>query len=252
MAENEKLVQAMQAMKSDPQKNSVAFANELFYVKLITPVSINPEPKNGQVAPGSVISYITLHDKEKDKNFILTFTDRDEYLKYFKAGSTQIMRHTYRELASITMSHNRFDGFIIDPMGENVAVTRELMTKLATAIGADKNVQLEQEKLDLSLENSYNAAEEVSEELKSALDEYFKQNDAINAAWLFYSKRQNEEKPVLVCAVDFEGNMAQIFSGIVNALGKKIAVGESFGLISAKDNVAAEAIKNISPIYTKK
>ena len=248
MAENEKLVKAMQEMKSDPKGKSGAFVDELFKASLITPVSISPEPKNGNIAPGSVISYITLHDKEKDKNFIMTFTDRDEYLKYFKPGSTQIMRHTYKELVSITMNHNRFDGFIIDAMGENVAVTRELMTKLAKSMGG---MDVQQEKLDLSAENAYNAADSVSEDIKNALVDYFEHTDEVNAAWLLYSKRKGEEKPVLVCVIDFEGDMQKVFSNTVTAVQSKLAVGETIGLISSKDKVAAEAIKSITPIYTK-
>ncbi len=248
MAENEKLVKAMRDMKNDPQNKSGAFVDELFNISLITPVSINPQPKNGVVAPGSVISYITLHDGEKDKNFIMAFTDRDEYLKYFKAGSTQIMRHTYKELVSITMNHNRFDGFIIDAKGENVAVTREFMRRIAKAtVGVD----VQNEKLDLSTANAYNAADTVKEELKDTLTDYFAHTENIKACWLLFSKRQNEPEPVLVCVLDFDGDMRDTFSGVINAVKAKLDVGQTIGMISADDKIAAEAIKNIKPIYQK-
>ena len=248
MAENEKLVKAMQEMKNAPAEKSGAFVDELFNSSLITPVSITPEPKNGVVAPGSVISYITLHDDEKDKNFIMNFTDRVDYLKYFKSGSTQIMRHTYRELVSVVMNHNRFDGFIIDARGENVAVTRDLMTKIANSMG---QMDVQNEKLDLSPENAYSAADTADPAIKETIVDYFKHNENIKACWLLYSKRQNEKDPVLVCVLDFDGDMRDVFSGTVNSVKSKLAVGQTIGMISSKDNVVSEAIKNIKPIYQK-
>lgn len=248
MAENEKLLNAMREMKQDPKNKSGAFVDELFRASLITPVTVSPEPKDGVIAPGSVLSYITLHNEEKDHNFIMTFTDRDEYLKYFKPGSTQIMRHTYKELVSIVMNHNRFDGFVIDPVGENVAVTREVMTQIANAMGG---IDVQSEKLDLSANNALNAADNVREDIKAALIDYFEHTENIKKCWLLYSKRQNEDKPVLVCVLDFDGDMRDTFSGVINALKVKLGNGETIGMISANDKVAADAVAGLTPIYQK-
>ena len=80
MAENEKLVELMKAVKADLKANINEFVTELINpeTRLIVPVSINPEPKDGVVAPGSVVSYITYHNEERDHNLILTFTDISE------------------------------------------------------------------------------------------------------------------------------------------------------------------------------
>ena len=250
MAENEKLVELMKAVKADLKANINEFVTELINpeTRLIVPVSINPEPKDGVVAPGSVVSYITYHNEERDHNLILTFTDISEYRKYFPKGSTQILKHTYNELVSIVMNHNRFDGFIIDIVGENFAISRDTIKQIA-----DSHIKMvaETEKINANDPDALLPAKDVKEEIISALIAHCKETEDINACWLMTSKRQNQAERTLVFVVDFDGDVQNTFAGIARAVGRQLETNQTIGMMSAKDKMAEKVIADLEPVYKK-
>ncbi|MBQ8940916.1 MAG: enhanced serine sensitivity protein SseB C-terminal domain-containing protein [Firmicutes bacterium] len=245
MAENENLIKSIQELKKGGKP--IDFANELTKAVLYVPVSITPEPVEGVVQPNSVVSYITINEKEQDKNLIMAFTSRDEYVKYFKPGSTQIIKHTYNELRSVIMNHE-FDGFLIDVMGENIAVTRETMIQIARAMAP---MQVQQEKLSINGPDALVPAENVSEGFKRALEGFLKTAENISRCWIMQATRENDDTPTKVCVVEFTGSMEETFRGIASAVNITLDQGRSIGLISYEDKVAAKAVENIAPFYTK-
>ena len=247
MADNETLVRAMQDMKKQSEKNTGTFVTELLRSNFLVPVSITPEPVDDKVQPGSVVSYITLREPTQDKQLIMAFTSYDEYLKYFKQGATQILRHSYNELRSLIMNRG-FDGFLIDVNGENVAVTKETMINIARA-AAPMTVQ--QEKIHISGPNAITPADDVSDEFKKALSTYLGNTENIKKCWLMQTKRENRPETTIVCVLDFEGDMPETFKGVASAVNRLLASGQSIGMISAADKVAAAAVEGVEPFYTK-
>ena len=242
-----RLVKAMREMKANSDnKYKNFFVAELTRTEFIVPVNISPEPENGKIKKGSVISYMALRDSN-DRKMMLCYTSKGEHDK-FATGANFLIKQTYSQICSVVKA-KQFDGFIIDPAGENVAVSNQIMEAISESVP----LQVSNEKVQM--EGDHAALEPAGsvalDELKAALKEYLESKSEINKCWLMQTMRENEKTPTLVVVLDFEGEIGSVFNGIAVLLKKYMRTGETLGFMSVKDNVAADAVSDVEPFFAR-
>ena len=245
------LVTAMQEMKAHKGDSAYSnnFVRELMFTKFYMPVNIDPPLDDSGVAkPGTKISYISINNKNDGKNLLITFTSREEYNKFFdKQRSTNIMMHPYAELKQLALSKD-FDGFVIDPAGENVAVTKELINKIDQS---RPNMVVKTEKVSAPEGQApLLPAQNINKEFAARLKKFFEEEqEGVTRCWLMQTTRPNEPMPTLVLVLDFEGSQPVIFDKVAQAMRSNIRVNDTIGMMSVKDSVAAAAVEGVEAFF---
>lgn len=137
---NPKLVQAMQDLKKhdNPYTRGV-LAAALMDAKLLSPIQRQTllMEKDG---PTSRIKFEDIQNTEGEK-FYLAFTDVDEYAKWDENGKhDQALIMTMEDFGNILIRNiNDLKGFVVNPYGENVSITKDLLLSLLKQREAKQN-----------------------------------------------------------------------------------------------------------------
>ncbi len=137
---NPKLVQAMQDLKKhdNPYTRGV-LAAALMDARLLSPIQRQTvlTEKDG---PSARIKFEDIQNTEGEK-FYLAFTDMDEYAKWNDDGKhNQALIMTMEDYGNILIRHiNDLRGFVINPYGENVSITKDLLLSLLKQREAKEN-----------------------------------------------------------------------------------------------------------------
>lgn len=137
---NPKLVQAMQDLKKhdNPYTRGV-LAAALMDARLLSPIqrqTIMAE-KDG---PTTRIKFEDIQNTEGEK-FYLAFTDFDEYAKWNDDDRhNQALIMTMEDFGNILIRQiNDLRGFVVNPYGENVSITKDLLLSLLKQREAKQN-----------------------------------------------------------------------------------------------------------------
>lgn len=128
---NPKLVAAMREMvehNTDNTRSKMAAA--LMDARLLSPVE-RQTVITEQAGPSTRIRFEDIQNTEGEK-YYLCFTDLDEYAKWNDDGkhnSALIM--TMEDFGNLLIRNiNDYKGFVVNPYGENVSITKELLLSL--------------------------------------------------------------------------------------------------------------------------
>lgn len=128
---NPQLVQAIRAMiKNDTNKSRSAMAAALMDAKLLSPIqkeTVLMEKKG----PSTRIRFEDIQNTEGDK-YYLAFTDMEEYNKWNEDGThDQALIMTMEDFGNILIRQiNDLKGFVINPYGENLSISKGLLLSL--------------------------------------------------------------------------------------------------------------------------
>lgn len=128
---NPKLIQALQDMKKhDNLYTRGVMAQELMQARLLSPIQTQTllTEKDG---PSTRIRFMDIANTEGEK-FYMAFTDLDEYAKWNSDGKhNQALIMTMEEYGNILIRNiNDLKGFVINPYGENVSISKSLLLSL--------------------------------------------------------------------------------------------------------------------------
>ena len=128
---NPKLIQAMQDLKKhDNAYTRGVFAEALMEAHLLSPIERQTllTEKEG---PSTRIRFEHIQNTEGEK-FYLGFTDMDEYSKWNSDEKhNQALIMTMQEYGNILIRQiNDLKGFVINPYGENISVSKTLLLSL--------------------------------------------------------------------------------------------------------------------------
>lgn len=128
---NPKLVQAMQdVVKNDNAYTRGVMAAALMNAKLLSPI-LRETVLMEQKGPATRIKFEDIQNTEGDR-YYLAFTDMDEYNKWNEDGSHgQALIMTMEDFGNILIRNvNDLKGFVINPYGENVSISKSLLLSL--------------------------------------------------------------------------------------------------------------------------
>lgn len=131
---NDSLLESIHKAKQDSsQENTVKMLNEVVKAKLLAPVSLDREPEasgeDGQVVleKDTTISFEMIKAKNGDLYYPV-FTHGEELRKCSADSNQHSMIVNFEDLANMILSQSKVvRGFVINPMGENICFTSEMI-----------------------------------------------------------------------------------------------------------------------------
>ncbi len=131
---NDSLLESIHKAKQDSsQENTVKMLNEVVKAKLLSPVSLDREPEasgeDGQVVleKDTTISFEMIKAKNGDLYYPV-FTHGEELRKCSADSNQHSMIVNFEDLANMILSQSKVvRGFVINPMGENICFTSEMI-----------------------------------------------------------------------------------------------------------------------------
>ncbi len=145
---NPMLVGAMELLKADNStKHRDFFLQELLKAHLLTPATVTPKPErdeNGTVrmVPDAQIQIPMLNTREGVRYF-MAFTDVQELKKWVKnmEEEQQLLVFGFQDFASaVKRADSQCDGFVINPGGANIRVTRRMIDTIQEALSSGKSI----------------------------------------------------------------------------------------------------------------
>lgn len=131
---NDKLIDSINKAKEDPsQENTVRMLNEVIRAKLLAPISLDHDPvvegEDGQVVleKDTTISF-ELIKSNADELYYPVFTHGEELRKCSGEKNQHSMLVNFEDLANMILNQGKaVRGFVINPMGENICFTSEMI-----------------------------------------------------------------------------------------------------------------------------
>jgi len=144
MFKNPMLCGTMELLKAeDSQENRKLFIDELSKAHLLAPVVISPIPQPDEqgrirLTADSKVEFPMLPTKD-GVPFFMAFTDYDELKKFDPSQKLQTMVFGLKDYADLLFRKNKEGqtspaaGFVINPLSNNVVVSRQMVAKYMTA-----------------------------------------------------------------------------------------------------------------------
>ena len=200
--ENPKLVQCMHDMKIDESKEGMFF-DELSKAKFLCPavldIKSSDESQDGKIVlgEGTTISMSSLTD-QAGNHFLMAFTDWKEVRKWTNEDNPQMLVIDYNDYQSIILENeSKYAGFTINPYGQNIVISRELINNIYSG----EKVMKKGESVAIGLPKDY------PEEMVRALKQYFTESKKIKSAYLLWMVRDGEQSYLLVLDSDEKPEM---------------------------------------------
>ncbi len=149
---NPLLVGAMElVIAEDTPEHRKLFLGEMVNAKLLAPVDITPTPECNeagelQVTPGSQLQFPMLSTKD-GKYFLMAFTDKMELDKWKEKENPNTVTFAFGDYAGMLLGKDKqgnssiAQGFVINPFGANMVITKEMVIGL---VAAREAVRMEQ------------------------------------------------------------------------------------------------------------
>lgn len=128
---NPELLKAMRAMlRENTEKTRGHMAAVLMNSRLLSPIE-QQTVLTEREGPSTRIRFEDIRNEQGDK-YYLAFTDMDEYAKWNKEENhNQALIMTMEDFGNILIRHiSAQKGFVINPYGENVSISKELLLSL--------------------------------------------------------------------------------------------------------------------------
>ncbi len=224
-------------------ENEVVLIEKITQAHFLTPIIIEGEIENGTIKAGTTMSFKMLTNNSGD-SFFMAFTDWEELGKWSKEREETLIS-TYEDLKSMVDNDTqRVKGFVINPYGQNIVITPELMQyfsqrKSEIVIKKDTNVMLGQ-------------PANYPHEMVKALSKFFNENREVESAYLFLAHMEGEAKPNLLFIIDFTGEKAAIFPRVAAIAQSYLGKDEYIDLIPLNTDFGKNATKNATPFYKRK
>lgn len=156
---NPMLMGCIELMKEeDTPDHRNMFVTELTKAQLLSPALMEPAPEedaegNLKPAPGTKVQFPMLSTPD-GKKFFMAFTDRAEYEKWQEKSSRQLPTFALRFEDYAAMLFRRDAqgnmapglGFVINPVGANIVVPKEMVAGVMAAKAAQAKKQQEAER----------------------------------------------------------------------------------------------------------
>ncbi|MBE5873605.1 MAG: SseB family protein [Lachnospiraceae bacterium] len=137
---NPMLAGIIELLKEDEEKYKKEFWAEVLKAEYITPVYITPPPLRGKdggmkIPPNSNIQFPTIGTEDGNK-YLMAFTDKKEYDKWKPNAEKYIFTLNFDDYVGLLLQRNKEGGpndtrgFIINPYGCNIIVSKEMIATL--------------------------------------------------------------------------------------------------------------------------
>lgn len=222
---NDELKIAMITLKLDDSKeNEDYFKSELRKAYFLIP-AVDDNKENE-------FTFMLLSD-QNNNNYFQAYTDLDEYNKWSSSNESKNFVLTFDELANIVISsEEEVKGLTINPFSENIILNKEYLREI---FNIGKIFIDEKDTCPIKIKNN--------------IKKILKENDKVNKGYLFQIKKNNIPGYLLIIDSNSKNK-----NKLHEEIGKKIvdSIKEiNIDIISSKDNLAKEIIKDKKELYKK-
>jgi len=185
---------------------------------------------------------------DKDQAFFPAFTSMDELYKWQKDYKGETISLGFDEYAAMLSKSNDFAGMVIDPFTHNLIIDNRMAEELAIQKsiyknGSAKRTLKEGEKIRIV------TPEETPTEMLEAIKAHLANEPSVEKAYFRMMIRENNAQSYLL-AVDFNGNMDELFPAIADAANPHL--GNMFiDIVPADSGLGKNVADSTPPFYTK-
>lgn len=238
---NQGLLKAIRVMKKDRNQEQVFF-DELSKAKFLCPavldIKSSDKHQDGKIVlgEGTTISISSLTD-QAGNHFLMAFTDWEEVRKWTDEDNPQMLVIDYNDYQSMILeSESQYAGFVINPYGENLVISKELISNIVQGESTVKKG----ESVAIGLPKNH------PEEMEQALKEYFDDFKKIKSAYLLWMVRNGEQSYLLVLDSD---EKPEIIYPQIGDVCKPYLNGEFVDMIPLNSSLGLSATEEQQPFY---
>ena len=136
---NDELLEIIHTVQKDPSTdNIVKMFNAVVVAELLAPVSLDKDPtmdeKEVYLEKDTTISFELIKAANGDLYYPV-FTHGEELKKCSKEQDQHTMKVTFEDLANMILNQGKVvKGFVINPMGENICFTADMIEGMITSM----------------------------------------------------------------------------------------------------------------------
>ncbi len=292
--DNSKLVEAMKTFKAESNReNESNFLRNVINGKYLVPVMVEKPDGPIEAKPGETIKLrmaFQMLTNGKNEKFVPAFTSPEELGKRNAGKTVQVAVMTVRDLQNMFQQNVQCAGFVIDPFGENMTLTRDQLTRLLEihqknieayqAAQQKKNIiqnvqaqvvqELHNRDLEMATEEQkplVNPAEALSEETaaeeKSANEAVVlneEPTEMLDAISRYLKKQKVKQAFCKVChgtdphyliAVDGKTELSELKEGIADSAKLYLSDGVRVDVIDTESVDGQKLAKTLKPFYKR-
>lgn len=179
-----------------------------------------------------------------NESFFIAVTDWEELGKWSKEKE-QTLITTYEDLKAMVLKDtNKIKGFVINPYGQNIVITPELMQYFSSR----KSEVVIQKDTKVTLGQPAN----YPHDMVDAMSSFFKKHKEVKSAYLFLIHKDGDEKPNLLFVIDFTGDKAVLFPQIAAVAQSFLNKDEYIEIVPRDSRFGMDATKDATSFYKKK
>ncbi|MBR1443734.1 MAG: enhanced serine sensitivity protein SseB [Firmicutes bacterium] len=260
---NQALLDAINAHKEEQSGNTQAkMAIELVRAKFFTPMEATIAPdENGnyQLNKGEEIKLNVINSADGEK-YLLAFTSWEELEKWEKKENQQTLLSRFADYERMLFESGDLEckGFVIDPFGANVVLTRRNMIAVRDVLEEmdyeeeeeqqmPQPVQKPEEKNVVSVKVS--ELKDCPKELSEAIRKQLESDKGIKKAYL--QSIVKGEEPGYLVAVEFEGDKDKILRGVLEVAKHYLPKGYSIDIMPCEDKLKEMLEKVTKPFFER-
>ncbi len=143
---NDELLEIIHTVQKDPSTdNIVKMFNAVVAAELLAPVSFDKDPtmdeKEVYLEKDTTISFELIKAANGDLYYPV-FTHGEELKKCSKEQNQHTMKVTFEDLANMILNQGKVvKGFVINPMGENICFTADMIEGMITSMREEDAVK---------------------------------------------------------------------------------------------------------------
>ncbi len=252
---NGALVEAMNALKKDenPQTQGafVAAATKAAYFAPVDILDADGKPIEGtgkMEIPANAQFNFRLVKNTSGESFFALFTDIPEFQKWNKDEKIKTIVVTFPQMTSLAMKKaDAVRGFVINPMGQNLVFTQELLTNLLKFTQSGVKAGEQPQPVKILFGKPMNIPNAVLDSFRKTLS----RNSEVNAVYFLMMKQGEQEHYLFVFDTDLDNESAKKIADSFCASARLILT--KFPIVSAplKSPIGESAPKVAEPFYKK-
>ncbi len=242
--DNKKLIELIEKLKEEKSmevQNQVI--SEILKSRFLCPVILESAPKGGgkiEINRDTKIQFSIIKTKE-DKTFLIAFTSDEEVNKWQKSKIQQSIIYTFEDYAAIVTNNENINGFVIDPKGCNIAITKEMINEIKSNV-TQETVLEKDTTVELGIPKDY------PEELVKKLSDLFLNMPKVEKAYLMLMTKSDKLSYLVI--VDANGEEKEYFNTIATAA-IPFLKGMPLNLLPANTEFGKKAMEKFTPFYNK-
>ena len=242
--DNKKLIELIEKLKEEKTmevQNQVI--SDILKSRFLCPVILESAPKGGgkiEINKNTKIQFSIIKTKD-EKTFLIAFTSDEEVNKWQKSKVQQSIIYTFEDYAMIITNNDNIDGFVIDPKGCNIAITKEMIKEIKSNI-TQETVLEKDSTVELGMPKEY------PHELVKKLCDLFLNMPKVKKAYLMLMTK-NEKLSYLVI-IDADGEEKECFNTIASAA-IPFLNSMPLNLLPANTDLGKKAMEKFTPFYNK-